>query len=88
VATYFEENYDFPKDKMITFGYGDNYPIASNATEAGMQQNRRVELVVVGIESGQAFDVYGLLSGTYDSDIFPATGGAADLLTPGGGGGD
>ena len=27
-------------------GYGEDYPVASNATSAGMQQNRRVEIVI------------------------------------------
>jgi chemotaxis protein MotB len=73
VATFFEENFDFSKEKMITFGYGDNYPIASNDNEEGRQRNRRVELVIVGTESGRSFDVYGLLGGTYDSDAFPTS---------------
>ena len=76
VATFFEEVSGFDKRKMITFGYGDNFPFEDNSTEAGRRQNRRVELVVVGIDSMQNFDIYGVLAGVHDGE----TGG--DILTP------
>ncbi len=84
VAMFFEDDWNIDKQKMITFGYGDNYPIADNATEPGRQQNRRVELVIVGEESLMNFDVYGILGGIFDSNQFPTSGGANELLTPGG----
>lgn len=31
---------------MIARGYGEMYPVTSNDTEAGRQQNRRVEVVI------------------------------------------
>ncbi len=33
--------------RIITRGYGKNYPVASNASEAGRQQNRRVEIIIL-----------------------------------------
>lgn len=32
--------------RMASYGYGEQYPIASNATDAGRAQNRRVELTL------------------------------------------
>lgn len=32
--------------RLTSKGYGEDYPVASNATEAGRQQNRRVELII------------------------------------------
>ena len=37
-----------PRDSLNASGFGDTNPIASNATAAGRQQNRRVELIVSG----------------------------------------
>ena len=33
--------------RLTTRGYGEAYPVASNTTEAGRQENRRVEIVVL-----------------------------------------
>ena len=38
--------------RIRTRGYGENYPVASNATSAGKQMNRRVEIVMAN-GSGQ-----------------------------------
>jgi outer membrane protein OmpA-like peptidoglycan-associated protein len=34
--------------RMTTIGYGESKPIVSNASEAGRQQNRRVEIRIIG----------------------------------------
>jgi OOP family OmpA-OmpF porin len=34
-------------DRIVTVGYGKKYPLASNDVEAGKQQNRRVEAIIL-----------------------------------------
>jgi outer membrane protein OmpA-like peptidoglycan-associated protein len=44
VRTYLIEHGIAP-DRLIAKGYGEAYPIASNATEAGREENRRSEFI-------------------------------------------
>ena len=37
------------RERLITIGGGEKYPVASNATEAGKALNRRVELTIVPV---------------------------------------
>ena len=55
VRQYLIDNFDADGKKLIARGYGESQPVADNATEAGMQQNRRVEVVccVVILEEGK-----------------------------------
>jgi len=36
------------KNKLYAKGYGEDYPIADNSTEAGRERNRRVQLIFMG----------------------------------------
>jgi outer membrane protein OmpA-like peptidoglycan-associated protein len=45
VAQYLETNYQIAAARLATKGYGASKPVASNDTQEGRQQNRRVELV-------------------------------------------
>jgi flagellar motor protein MotB len=47
VRQFFIENFDIPGDRLLTRGDGEARPIASNATPAGREANRRVEVVLL-----------------------------------------
>ncbi len=80
IAIALEDNAGFDKSKILVTGYGSNYPVASNATEAERKLNRRVELIVVGKESQSNPDFYATLtSGAYGGT--EDNGGINSLLT-------
>lgn len=47
------DRHQFPPQQLFVLGHGPNYPIASNATPAGQQRNRRVEIVIYPETFGQ-----------------------------------
>ena len=47
VAEFFMESIGIVPDRISTMGYGENQPIAANATPDGRQQNRRVEIIMM-----------------------------------------
>jgi outer membrane protein OmpA-like peptidoglycan-associated protein len=51
VAAYFRSRQVVPQ-RLITEGFGERFPIASNDTADGKQQNRRVELRLVPLTQG------------------------------------
>ena len=65
MAIYLEDHTTLDPKMLISRGYGRNYPIADNSTKEGREQNRRVDMIILGrdfdkseIESGdmQVFD--------------------------------
>ena len=46
-------NHGIAAERVLTAGMGESMPIASNSTPAGRQQNRRVELTLIPITTGQ-----------------------------------
>lgn len=82
VAMYLEDRSRLEAEKLVVMGYGNNFPIADNATEQGRQSNRRVELAIIGVKSIHADNPYGAIEKLYDKTKNPAEGGALDLLVP------
>lgn len=58
VLMYLEDVKKFDPTKLISMGYGCNYPVADNATEEGRSQNRRVEILVLGSTTQGIADSY------------------------------
>lgn len=48
VAIYFQDQKGIDPKKLISRGYGKNYPIADNSTKEGREMNRRVDMIVLG----------------------------------------
>lgn len=48
VAIYLEEVAGLEPEKLICRGYGKYYPIADNSTKEGREQNRRVDMIILG----------------------------------------
>ncbi len=82
VANYFELNKKIDNMKLVTLGYGDNFPVASNATEEGMRKNRRVELVIIGKDSNINTNIYDALAELYNNDEYPKEGDVNEILLP------
>jgi len=49
VATYLQ-NRGVAANRLSVTGMGPNNPIASNATAAGREQNRRVEITLINLQ--------------------------------------
>lgn len=43
---------DIDSERIMIYGYADEYPVASNSTAAGRQMNRRVEIIVSDAKGG------------------------------------
>lgn len=46
VLEYIVSNLSFPRNRIISKGYGENKPLASNETEEGMARNRRIDVAI------------------------------------------
>jgi outer membrane protein OmpA-like peptidoglycan-associated protein len=46
VKRYLEQHFALPDERLIAKGYGESQPRASNETESGRRQNRRIEVAL------------------------------------------
>lgn len=72
VLMYLEDVKGIAPGKLIAMGYGKNYPIDTNETEAGRSKNRRVEILIMGknLENSENSDIYQILSGEFNVDTY------------------
>lgn len=72
VLNYFEARIQFEPSKLIATGFGKNFPIATNDTEEGRRQNRRVELVIISsqIGGGTPEELMNILSNNYEIEEY------------------
>lgn len=79
IASYLEYTVDFNPKKVVTMGYGKHYPVADNSMESTRALNRRVEMVIVGVDSNMDVAFYDALGKLYNNEI---EGAGTDLFEP------
>ncbi len=53
VSRYLIDRHHIDPGRLILHGYGDTRPVADNNTEEGLEQNRRVEFILLGPDGGE-----------------------------------
>ena len=83
VLNFFEGPMQIAPEKLIATGFGKNFPIATNDTEEGRRQNRRVELVIISNQVGGSSpeEMMQLLSGKYEVENYNEVSDIEDSLS-------
>ncbi len=80
IASYLEYTVGFEPQKVVTMGYGKHYPVADNTQESTRMLNRRVEMIIVGVDSDLDVGFYEALGRVYDESSGVETGDPSDLF--------
>lgn len=67
VLIFLEEQKKFPPKKLVSIGFGRNYPVASNDIEEEKKKNRRVDILIMGLDS--KYNILKELQGAIGGDI-------------------
>lgn len=72
VLMYLEDVKLFDPKKLVAIGFGRNFPIAPNDTEATMARNRRVEILILAhnFEASTDINILKLLTGQFDAELY------------------
>lgn len=75
VIKYFEEAIHIAPIKLMANGWGKNHPVASNETEEGRAQNRRVDIQILGKDyaSSSPEELLAILNRTLDVGLYDNT---------------
>jgi len=52
VVHFLQDKVGIPGERLVACGYGENHPLADNATAEGRAQNRRIQIVLAPLEGG------------------------------------
>lgn len=88
VAIYLEDVKKIQSKKIMSQGYGKNYPVADNDTPEGREQNRRVDIMVLGTSDGgtastlSTEQLYDILLKEFDVTMENDMTNSSDVLIP------
>jgi len=84
VLLYFEEDKKFDPKKLISIGYGRNYPIAGNDTEEDRKKNRRVEIMILSkdFNISDESELFKYMNGQLESDLLEDGQNRQEILIP------
>lgn len=85
VLLYFEEIAGVDPTKLMSSGYGKNYPIADNNTPEGRQRNRRVEMMILSNNDSEMTteELYAMIDPRVMTDVFEDPQNSGQVIVPG-----
>lgn len=85
VLLYFEEVAGVDPTKLMSSGYGKNYPIADNNTPEGRQRNRRVEMMILSNNDSEMTteELYAMIDPRVMTDVFDDNQNSGQVIVPG-----